>query len=332
MQALAAAEMAAPKSDRAFHASRLDAYASAHGLKGFYRHTSQSGGGKHMVQVNKIRTPADGDHGRYYASDASMLGGGAKHVVNRDTGKIVARVPSADAAKDYIGKAESGNSAGRVQQHAATWDDVDRDIRLSNVIELFNPAQPRVAAGTATAGQFAPAGTQPAAQPAAAKQTPAQKAAAAAAAKAKAAHAAHVAHVAHVNGVSSKKAELQVTAQDDRQKAAGLIKQRDALEKALQSAAGKVSSGQAGSTTSANATTSSSAPATTASTAPASTTAASTTSSTAPASSTASAPAASTASAGSAAAIKAQIGQLNTQINQLLAQAKQAETQAATMK
>lgn len=60
---LAAAEEAAPKSDRPWHAARLDAYAAAYGLKGWYRHTDERG--VHRVQVNRIRTAADGDRGRY---------------------------------------------------------------------------------------------------------------------------------------------------------------------------------------------------------------------------------------------------------------------------
>ncbi|WP_329143599.1 hypothetical protein OIU91_06350 [Streptomyces sp. NBC_01456] len=60
---LAAAEEAAPESDRPWHAARLDAYAAAYGLKGWYRTTYERG--DHHVQVNRIRTAADGDRGRY---------------------------------------------------------------------------------------------------------------------------------------------------------------------------------------------------------------------------------------------------------------------------
>jgi hypothetical protein len=317
MQALAAAEQTAPKSDRAFHAGRLDAYASAHGLKGWYRHTSPTGGGKHMVQVNKIRTPADGERGRYYASTTAT--GGSAHVVDRDTGKIVARVPGADAAKDWIGKAEA-----KAQQHAVTWADVARVLELSSALDFgLIPGEPRVPAGSATAGQFS-AGTaaQPAAgqQPAKGKQpakplTAAQK------------HALHVAHVAHEMKVSTAKAGLLVTAQDDRQKADALIKQRDALAKALASAGGKVSTGQAGAKTSTTATTKTTAPATAASTS----TAAPATASTAKSTTAAKAPAA-PAKAGSAAAMKAQIASLDTQITALQAAAATATAQAAKIK
>ncbi|HMG61672.1 MAG TPA: hypothetical protein VK599_01875, partial [Streptosporangiaceae bacterium] len=129
------------------------------------------------------------------------------------------------------------------------------------------------------------------------------------------------AHVAHMLKVSTAKAGLLVSAQDDRQKAAGLIKQRDALAKALASAGGKVSTGQAGAKTSANATTKTTAPAATAST-PAATASTATP---------AKAPAA-PAKAGSATAMKAQIASLNTQINGLLQAAAQATAQAAKLK
>ena len=105
MQALAAAEMAAPEKDRSFHAGRLDQYASAHGLKGWYRH--QTSPSEHLVQVNKIRTPAEGDKGRYYASDP--FGKGTPRVIDRDTGKFVTPAMEPEAARDWISNAESPN-------------------------------------------------------------------------------------------------------------------------------------------------------------------------------------------------------------------------------
>lgn len=115
MQALAAAEMAAPEKDRSFHAGRLDQYAAAHGLKGWYRH--QTSRGEHLVQVNKIRTPAEGDKGRYYASDPFAKG--TARVVDRDTGKFVTPAMDPKAARDWISNAESARleTAG---QHAGT--------------------------------------------------------------------------------------------------------------------------------------------------------------------------------------------------------------------
>jgi hypothetical protein len=237
-----------------------------------------------------------------------------------------------------VSAAATGSLAGekaKAHSHAGSWDDVLRVLDFGLV-----PGEPRVPAGSATAGQFSAGGAAaPASQQAAAKakqpppQTAKQKAAAAAAAKASAAsdaHKAHVAHVAHALKVSTGKAGLLVSADDDRKQAQALIAKRNTLAKELASASGKTSTGQSGSTTSANSTTSTTAPAaasTTASTAPAST--ASTTASTAKAATTA----ASTAtSATSAAGLKTQITALNTQINQLLTAAKKATAQAATMK
>lgn len=218
------------------------------------------------------------------------------------------------------------NKDGPVQAASSyDWDDLTRVVEMATVLEFFNPAQPRVPAGQAGGGQF---GSGSGAGQQAKGKAPAK----APAKPAPDAHQLHVAHVAHVNKVSTQKAQLLVTAQDDRQKASALIKHRNVLEKELASASGKVSTGQSGATTSANATTSSSAPA-----APASTTApasASTAPSTASASTT---PASGTATAtapasGSAAQITAQIAALNQQINGLLQAAAQATAQAAKIK
>jgi hypothetical protein len=215
--------------------------------------------------------------------------------------------------------------AAKAHGHAVTWDDLGAVIELATVIELFNPAQPRVPPGQAGGGQFGAAQQQ---QQQAKGGAPAKPLTAAQVAAN--AHAAHVAHVAHLNGVSTAKAGLMVTAQDDRQKAAGLIKQRDALVKAMASAGGKVSAGQAGAKTTKTATTKTTAPATakTASTTAAKPATASTAKSTTKAA--AKAPAA--PKAGSAAAMKAQITQLNTQISALLAAAATATAQAAKIK
>lgn len=102
MRALAAAEMAAPDKDRSFHAGRLDQYASAYGLRGWYRHRSSRG--EHLVQVCKIRTLADGDKGRYYASDPFATG--RPRVVDRDTGTFVTPAMDPKAARDWIRNAE----------------------------------------------------------------------------------------------------------------------------------------------------------------------------------------------------------------------------------
>lgn len=269
-------------------------------------------------------------------SKAYAIAYGALRKWARGGGKVHGEVRAAAAG------ALAGEAA-KVHGHAVTWGD------LASVIDLsFNPAQARVAAGSATAGQFAPAngGTPPPAaqQPAGGKQ-PAKPPAQTPAQKAAAAHAAHVAHVAHLNGVSTAKAELLVTAQDDQQKADALIKQRDALTAALASAGGKTSKGQAGSKTASTAKTKTTAPAApgtaAAGTAKAGTTTASTSKTSAAAAKTTAAKTATSAksaatavaaAAGSTAAIKAQIAQLNIQIGALLAAAAQATAQAAAMK
>jgi hypothetical protein len=200
-----------------------------------------------------------------------------------------------------------------------TWDDLS-----SVVVELTGTAagaaqDPRVPAGQPGGGTFGsgqsgqPQG-KPGAKPGAKgapKLTPHQQ---------------HVAHVAHQQNVSTQKAGLLVAAQDDRAKAAALIKQRDALVKALASAGGKTSSGQAGAKTATTSKTKSTA----ASTAKTGTTAAKTTAATAKTASTAAKTA--TSAATSAAGMKAQVAQLNTQITALLQQAAQATAQAAKLK
>lgn len=89
MLALAGAETKAPAADRPFHAARLDAYAAAYGLSGWYRGTDRHG--KHFVQVNRLRTAAEGNTGRWYVhalSDVVRREDGARFlVVDRDTGR-----------------------------------------------------------------------------------------------------------------------------------------------------------------------------------------------------------------------------------------------------
>jgi hypothetical protein len=241
--------------------------------------------------------------------------------------------PEVAAAASKALAQESAASA-KAHAHAGSWDDVLRVLDFGLV-----PGEPRVPAGSATAGQFsAGAAAQPAAgqQPAKAPpaQTAKQKAAAAAAAKAKAAsdaHKAHVAHVAHTLKVSTGKAGLLVSADDDRKQAQALIAKRNLLAKALASASGKTSTGQAGSKTSTTATTKTTAPAVASSTSAAAPAASATAGAATAKKATAAAPAAS-AKAGSAAQVKAQIASLNTQINGLLAAAATATAQASKMK
>jgi hypothetical protein len=219
------------------------------------------------------------------------------------------------------------------RRRGRTWGDVGGEVELVSggrrVLEFYNPAQPRTAAGQVGGGQFT-TGQQGQQGQQGAKPAAKQGGKPAAKPAAPTAHQQHVAHVQHQQNTASRKAGLLATAQHDRAQAAGLIKQRGVLMKALASASGKTSSGQAGSTTSSNATTKSSAPATTASTAStastAGTTAAGSTASSSPASSSGTSTAAQSASQ-----IRAQIAQLTTQINGLLAAAQQAQAQAAKL-
>lgn len=103
MLALAGAETKAPAADRPFHAARLDAYAAAYGLSGWYRGTDFRG--KPFVQVNKLRTAADGNAGRYFIHHADAYqhrADGAFWVVDRDTGLTAHRAHSAKEAAAWI--------------------------------------------------------------------------------------------------------------------------------------------------------------------------------------------------------------------------------------
>jgi hypothetical protein len=113
MGQLAGAEMSAPPDQRAAYARMLDEYAGGHGLKGWYRHDTPGPGGKHFVEVNKIRTPAEGDVGRYYSWRGQLGRPGDRpvYVIDRDTGKRVAEVADDQAAKAWIAKAEGGPEA-----------------------------------------------------------------------------------------------------------------------------------------------------------------------------------------------------------------------------
>ncbi|MGW1887791.1 hypothetical protein [Streptomyces sp. NPDC001970] len=111
LDALAAAETAAPAADRPWHASRLDAYAAAYGLRGWYRYTNHHG--KHAVQVNRIRTHMDGNHGRYYTARHAPRGsvmnpGPYTHcVVDRDTQRTVYEAIAPRIAHQWIKEHEA---------------------------------------------------------------------------------------------------------------------------------------------------------------------------------------------------------------------------------
>jgi hypothetical protein len=265
------------------------------------------------------------DPGKAYA-----VAWGAMRKWSRGGGKVHPEVRAAAAGGLGLEKA----AEARAHAHAASWSDVGRRIDLAATPAPAPAVAPasgqaggalpaRVAAGNTTGGQFsAGGGGQPSqGKTAAAGKTTAKPPLTA--------HQQHVAHVAHLLKVSTAKAGLLVTAQDDRQKAAGLIKQRDALVKAMASAGGKASTGQAGSKTAKTATTSTTAPAVAATPAAA---AAPASTSTAVAPKAPAAAAKPSASATSAAGLKTQVAALNTQISALLAQAGQATAQAAKMK
>jgi hypothetical protein len=107
MLSLAGAEHRAPAADREFHAGRLDAYATAHGLSGWYRGTDSHG--RSYVQVNKLRSTSDGNVGRYFTHHASSLHDtdGAYWVVDRDTGRTAHRSHSSKEAAEWIAVKES---------------------------------------------------------------------------------------------------------------------------------------------------------------------------------------------------------------------------------
>lgn len=281
--------------------------------------------------VQAFMTKRGMDKGRASATAWSVLrkwaaGGGGVH-------------PEVQAAAQKALEQEGAASA-KAHAHAVTWDDHLRAVELATVLEFFNPAQTRVAAGSATGGQFAPAGAsgQQSQQQGKGKQ-PAKP-------DAHQQHLAHLAHLAHLKaqgksapaakgGSAQKKAALLKQAAGYRTQADALIKQRDTLRAELASASGKTSSGQSGSTTSKGAsTTSSTAPKTAANAAPGT---AAAKASTTPAASTT--PSASSASSGKStssasvntAQVKAQIAQLNTQITGLQAQYKQAVAAAAKL-
>lgn len=101
---LAAAEQSALEADRPWHAARLDAYAAAYGLRGWHRYTDLRG--EHAIQVNYIRTYADGERGRYYAT-TSWRDAPRKHiVVDRDTHRTAYLTISSGIAQQWIDEKE----------------------------------------------------------------------------------------------------------------------------------------------------------------------------------------------------------------------------------
>jgi hypothetical protein len=103
MLSLAGAERRSPEADRPFHAGRLDAYAAAYGLSGWYRGIDSHG--RPYVQVNRLRTAAEGNAGRYFTHHADGYlnrADGAFWVVDRDTGLTAHRAHDAEQAAAWI--------------------------------------------------------------------------------------------------------------------------------------------------------------------------------------------------------------------------------------
>lgn len=116
MLALAGAEMAAARvsaEELAAHAARLDAYANAHALRGWYRGTDFHG--RHFVQVNYLRTVADGNLGRYYVHHIPLTPASERPywVIDRDTGRTVARQATAEDARAWTVAAGGEALAGK---------------------------------------------------------------------------------------------------------------------------------------------------------------------------------------------------------------------------
>lgn len=103
MLALAGAERRAPAGERPFHAARLDAYAAAYGLSGWYRGTD--GHGRPYVQVNRLRTTEEGNVGRWFTHHADGYlnrENGAYWVVDRDTGRTAYQAHTPEQAAAWI--------------------------------------------------------------------------------------------------------------------------------------------------------------------------------------------------------------------------------------
>lgn len=110
VSALAAAETRAPAAERSVYASMLDAYAAAYGLKGWYRCTNDRG--EHQVQVNRIRTAAEGDRGRYFVVRGAFWADEPYWVVDRDTGRTAYRAETPAAAQEWLEAAETAPAGG----------------------------------------------------------------------------------------------------------------------------------------------------------------------------------------------------------------------------
>ena len=105
---LAMAENAAPAKDKSWHAARLDAYAEAHGVRGWYRKEGRDGV---QVYLMVLRTRVEGDRGRYYWDWAQYRMTPPDRllpsvVMDRDTGRVVYRAINQRIAQQWIDEAE----------------------------------------------------------------------------------------------------------------------------------------------------------------------------------------------------------------------------------
>jgi len=102
---LASAEVLAPADARLWHAERLDAYAAAFGLRGWYRYSDFRG--QHCIAINLLRLAADGDCGRYFSTRDFLPKPPLTHsVIDRDTGRTVYRAISGPIAQQWINEKE----------------------------------------------------------------------------------------------------------------------------------------------------------------------------------------------------------------------------------
>lgn len=101
-RALVRAEEAAPDDTRPWHAARLDTWATAHGIRGWHRHTNNRSG--HHIATARLRLVAeDGDRGRHYVHTVPYAYQPLTHwVIDRDTGRTVYRAVASGIARQWI--------------------------------------------------------------------------------------------------------------------------------------------------------------------------------------------------------------------------------------